>query len=54
MPAMPTRIAISSDLHGNVAAGEAVLAAIDAAQPDAVYCLGTWSGTAPSPTRRPS
>jgi putative phosphoesterase len=41
---MTTRIAIFSDLHGNIAAGEAVLAAIDAEAPDAVYCLGDLVG----------
>jgi putative phosphoesterase len=41
---MPTRVAILSDLHGNLAAGEAVLAAIDAAAPDSVYCLGDLVG----------
>ncbi len=41
---MTTRIAIFSDLHGNSAATEAVLAAIDAEQPDAVYCLGDLVG----------
>jgi putative phosphoesterase len=41
---MTTRIAIFSDLHGNSAATEAVLAAIDAAAPDAVYCLGDLVG----------
>jgi putative phosphoesterase len=41
---MTTRIAVLSDLHGNVAAAEAVLAAIDAAAPDAVYCLGDLVG----------
>ena len=41
---MATRIAIFSDLHGNRAAGEAVLAAIDAEAPDAVYCLGDLVG----------
>jgi len=39
-----TRIAIFGDLHGNQAATEAVLAAIDRAQPDAVYCLGDLVG----------
>jgi predicted phosphodiesterase len=38
------RIAIFSDLHGNVAAGQAALAAIDAERPDAVYCLGDLVG----------
>ena len=41
---MTTHIAIFSDLHGNSAATEAVLAAIDAEQPDAVYCLGDLVG----------
>jgi len=41
---MTTRIAIFSDLHGNSAAAAATLAAIDAAAPDAVYCLGDLVG----------
>ena len=41
---MTTRIAIFSDLHGNSAAAEAVLAAIDSEAPDAVYCLGDLVG----------
>jgi putative phosphoesterase len=41
---LTTRIAIFSDLHGNLAAGQATLAAIDAEQPDAVYCLGDLVG----------
>ena len=41
---MATRIAIFSDLHGNSAATAATLAAIDAAAPDAVYCLGDLVG----------
>jgi putative phosphoesterase len=41
---MTTRIAIFSDLHGTFAAGEAVLAAIDEAAPDATYCLGDLVG----------
>lgn len=41
---MTTRIAILSDLHGNSAATAAVLAAIDAVRPDAVYCLGDLVG----------
>ena len=41
---MTTRIAVFSDLHGNSAATDAVLAAIDAAAPDAVYCLGDLVG----------
>jgi putative phosphoesterase len=39
-----TRIAIFSDLHGNSAATEAALAAIDAEAPDAIYCLGDLVG----------
>jgi putative phosphoesterase len=47
MPMM--RFAVLSDLHGNSAATEAVLAAIDAAEPDAVYCLGDLVGYAAFP-----
>jgi len=39
-----TRIAIFGDLHGNQAATEAVLAAIDHEHPDAMYCLGDLVG----------
>ena len=46
---MTTRIAIFSDLHGNSAASEAVLAAIDAEQPDTVYCLGDLVGYGAKP-----
>ena len=41
---MTTRIAIFSDLHGNSAATEAVLTAIDEESPYAVYCLGDLVG----------
>lgn len=41
---MSTRIAIFGDLHGNVGATEAVLAAIDSEAPDAVHCLGDLVG----------
>jgi putative phosphoesterase len=41
---MSTRIAILSDLHANSAATEAVLTAIDAERPDALYCLGDLVG----------
>jgi putative phosphoesterase len=41
---MATRIAVLSDLHGNAEATAAVLRAIDAAAPDAVYCLGDLVG----------
>ena len=41
---MTTRIAVFGDLHANSAATEAVLAAIDAAAPDVVACLGDLVG----------
>jgi putative phosphoesterase len=41
---MIARIAIFSDLHGNSAATAAVLAAIDAETPDAIYNLGDLVG----------
>lgn len=41
---MTTRLAFFSDMHGNSAATEAVLAAIDAERPDAVHCLGDLVG----------
>jgi putative phosphoesterase len=44
-----TRIAVFSDLHGNSAATEAVLAAIDAEAPDAVYNLGDLVGYGAKP-----
>jgi putative phosphoesterase len=43
------RIAIFSDVHGNLPALDAVLADIRARQPDAVYCLGDLVGYAPFP-----
>ena len=46
---MTARIAIFSDLHGNSAATEAVLAAIDAETPDAVYNLGDLVGYGAKP-----
>src|ERR687898_1553567 len=46
---MTTRIAIFSDLHGNSAATEAVLAAIDAEAPDVVYNLGDLVGYGAKP-----
>jgi predicted phosphodiesterase len=39
-----TTLAILSDLHGNSAATETVLADIDSQQPDATYCLGDLVG----------
>ena len=46
---LTTRIAIFSDLHGNSAATEAVLAAIDAEAPDAIYNLGDLVGYGAKP-----
>lgn len=46
------RIAIFGDLHGNSAATEAVLGAIDTEAPDAMYCLGDLVGYGPARTRR--
>lgn len=46
---MTTRIAVFSDLHGNSAATEVVLAAIDAEAPDAVYNLGDLVGYGAKP-----
>ena len=46
---MGTRIAVLSDLHGNAEATGAVLAAIDAAAPDAVACLGDLVGYGANP-----
>ena len=43
------RIAIFSDIHGNLPALDAVLADIRRQQPDAVYCLGDLVGYAPFP-----
>lgn len=38
------RVALLSDMHGNSAATEAVLAEIDAASPDEIICLGDLVG----------
>jgi len=38
------RIAIFSDIHANLHALQAVLGAIDARKPDAIYCLGDLVG----------
>ena len=43
------RIAIFSDIHGNLQALEAVLADITAQKPDAVYCLGDLVGYGANP-----
>jgi predicted phosphodiesterase len=43
------RVAVISDVHGNYHALEAVLGEIDAAQVDAVWCLGDTVGYGPRP-----
>jgi 3',5'-cyclic AMP phosphodiesterase CpdA len=43
------RVAIFSDVHGNLPALEAVLADIAAQKPDLVYCLGDLVGYGASP-----
>jgi predicted phosphodiesterase len=43
------RVAVISDIHGNLHALEAVLAAIDAERPDAIWCLGDLVGYGPRP-----
>jgi|SRR5579884_175428 len=43
------RVAVFSDVHGNLAALEAVLGAIDAETPDTVWCLGDLVGYGPKP-----
>ena len=43
------KIAILSDIHGNLQALEAVLADIDAQQVDTVFCLGDLVGYGASP-----
>jgi predicted phosphodiesterase len=43
------RIAVVSDVHANLSALEAVLAAIDAEPPDEIWCLGDVVGYGPRP-----
>jgi len=43
------RVAVVSDIHGNLHALEAVLAAVDADPVDAVWCLGDVVGYGPKP-----
>ena len=43
------RVAVISDIHGNAQALQAVLAAIEAEAPDAVWCLGDTVGYGPRP-----
>lgn len=43
------RIALISDIHGNVAALETVLADIERHSPDEIFCLGDFVGYGPEP-----
>src|SRR5688572_13029752 len=43
------RLALFSDIHGNLPALEAVLAAIDAEAPDAIWYAGDFVGYGPWP-----
>ena len=43
------RVAVVSDIHANLHALEAVLAAIDAESPDELWCLGDLVGYGPKP-----
>jgi predicted phosphodiesterase len=40
----PVRVAVLSDVHANLAALEAVLVDVDAAQVDEIWCLGDLTG----------
>jgi diadenosine tetraphosphatase ApaH/serine/threonine PP2A family protein phosphatase len=46
---LTVRVAVISDIHGNLHALEQVLAAIDADPPDAIWCLGDVVGYGPKP-----
>ncbi len=45
------RVAVISDIHGNLHALDAVLAALEEEQPDALWCLGDLVGYGPQPNR---
>jgi predicted phosphodiesterase len=45
------RVAVVSDIHGNLHALEAVLRSVDAEKPDAIWCLGDLVGYGPRPNR---
>jgi predicted phosphodiesterase len=46
---LTVRVAVISDIHSNLHALDAVLAAIDADPPDALWCLGDLVGYGPKP-----
>jgi diadenosine tetraphosphatase ApaH/serine/threonine PP2A family protein phosphatase len=46
---LATRVAVISDIHANWHALEAVLGAVDAAEPDELWCLGDLVGYGPRP-----
>ena len=45
------RVAVLSDIHGNLHALEAVLASVDRDAPDEIWCLGDLVGYGPRPNR---
>ena len=45
------RVAVVSDIHGNLQALEAVLGSIEQDAPDAIWCLGDLVGYGPRPNR---
>jgi predicted phosphodiesterase len=45
------RVAVLSDIHGNLQALEAVLASVDRDAPDEIWCLGDLIGYGPRPNR---
>ena len=47
--AFPMRVAVISDVHSNLHALQAVLADVDAAKPDEIWCLGDVVGYGPRP-----
>jgi len=49
VPPRRMRVAVVSDIHGNLHALEAAVAAIDAERPDEVWCLGDLVGYGPQP-----
>jgi predicted phosphodiesterase len=43
------RLALIADIHGNLAACEAVMAEIERERPEAIVCLGDVAATGPQP-----